>query len=278
MEGGTSNGPVPKGKKRISVWREMCLFVLLALVASAAARDSFCNETGWDIVWRDEFDEPTLNTSRWTVRGAGAPGCGSAECQPSNVQLAGGMLRLTALSASSAGAVDTRDKSVWDATTGSSFRVCMFVSFPSGAGGTGAGLWPAIRMLPNDNSCLPDHGVLTIAEQVNGQEALNASYTTTPAGNPPCSNAFVTGTGSIDELVPWYNEVSVEVSPDGSFFYIYNGDIVYGWDEKMPLHTNPWFLDLSFPIGGKAGPANATTAFPAVVNVDYVRVAVQTAK
>ena len=46
----------------------MLLQLLLAAASSLAAPSSFCASAGWNQVWSDEFREPTLNTSKWSVR------------------------------------------------------------------------------------------------------------------------------------------------------------------------------------------------------------------
>ena len=262
----------------------MRYFLSLSLISSAFAR-SFCNQTGWATVFYEGFDYPPLNASRWSVLNATVEGdrsCREARCMASNVEVSGGMLHLTAQREDSgwarytSGAVETRDKSVWDATTGGgSFRVCIFAQIPGGDGGTGAGYWPTFRMLPNDDSCWPDHGELDFMEQLNGGDTFYSTYRTAPAGAPACSNTSASEGGSIPELADTYNEYALGVYEDGTFDLLVNNDLVYEYNSTagLPIHLVPWFLNLGFAIGGgRPEPPNASTAFPAVVNVDWVQV------
>lgn len=246
---------------------------------------SFCNESGFETVFFDGFDSPTLNTSIWTVLDAtaeGDPSCRDSEarCMASNVAVAGGMLRLTAQREDSAwakyttGAVQTRDKAFWNATPASPWRMCIFAQLPVGKGGTGAGYWPAFRLLPNVDACWPDSvsSELDLMEQLNGGDDIFATYRTAPAGAPACSNTSASEGGSLEELAQWYNEYAIEVNGDGTFNFIINNDLVYE-SAVLPTHLVPWFLNLGLAIGGgRPQPPNASTLLPAVVNVDWVQV------
>ena len=204
----------------------------------------------------------------------------------SNVEIAGGMLRLTAQKENSGwaefttGAVETRDKAFFDAAK-SSFRMCIFAQLPGGSGGTGAGYFPAFRLFPNDDSCVPDHGELDMMEQLNGDDNIFATYRTAPAAAPACRNASSSEGSSLEELAYWYNEYAVEVNPDGTFDLLFNDDLVYEYNETLglPTHVVPWFLNLGFGIGGdRPGPPNASTVFPAFVNIDWVQVVARSAR
>ena len=198
----------------------------------------------------------------------------------SNVAIAGGMLRLTAQREESAwaqyttGAVETRDKAVFDATATGPFRICMLAQMPGNRGGTGAGYAPTFRLLPKDDSCVPDHGELDIVEQLDGGDNMYATYRTAPAGAPACSNTSASDGGSLALLANWYNEYSVEVDGDGSFVFVWNNDLVYESNATLPLHVVPWFLNLGFGVGAP----NASTVFPQFVNVDWIKVVARTSK
>ena len=259
------------------------LLLVCACCCSHASARSFCNDSAFTLVWDDEFDDPVLNTTRWTVLDAtaeGDPSCGQARCMSSNVAIDGGMLRLTAQKEASGwaqyttGAVETRDKAAWKAPPGGAWRMCMLVALPGGSGGTGAGFAPAARLLPNDDSCVPDHGVLDIMEQLNGGNTLYTTYRTAPAGAPACSNMSVSEEGSIgDEFADEYNEYAIQVNGDGGFYFMINNNYIYGHNDSYPTHLVPWFLNLNLNIGAeRAGPPNASTVFPAAVNIDWVRV------
>jgi hypothetical protein len=115
-------------------------------------------------------------------------------------------------------------------------------------------------------------------EQINGEPRVYATYHTSPAG-PACKFVDKSEGGSL-ELPNFnaFNEYAVEVRGDGTFAFVYNGAVVHAYNKSLglPTHVVPWYLILNFAIGGPwPKPPNAATVFPAVVSVDYVRVAVK---
>lgn len=257
------------------------------IITTLAAATSFCgDDTSWKTVFSEEFEGTALNMSRWTVRDASQENdssCREARCMAANVAVSGSALHLTARKEVSSwanittGAIESRDKAFWEATGSGAFRVCVSGSLP-GADGTGAGYWPAFWMMPNDASCWPDHGELDIMEQINGDPRVYATYHTSPAG-AACKRVDDSEGGSLS--VPGFNsfnEYAVEVRGDGSFSFVYNGAVVHAYNSTraLPKHVVPWYLILNFAVGGPwPKPPNAATIFPAVVSVDYVRVAVK---
>lgn len=266
----------------------MHLLVLLSLIVSGpnlGDAHSFCNESGWETVFYEGFDTPVLNLSRWSVLNGTSEDdliCrgGEARCMASNVGINGGMLRITTQKEASGwaqyttGGVVTRDKDIFEGP----FRMCVFAQVPEAPRGTGAGYLPFLRLLPNDNSCLPDHGELDFMEQLNGNDTIYSTYRTAPAGAPVCTNTSTSEGGSIEELITFFNEFSIEVDADGVFTFIVNNDLVY-INSTLPTQVVPWFLSMGFGIGGgRPEPPNSSTIFPAVMNVDWVQVVARTNK
>lgn len=151
---------------------------------------SFCDATGWRIVWRDEF-EGALNMSRWNVEhgvhsSAGSSAdchgadchllgsCRDAACSKDEVNVEGGRLVLSSHRRHmlgrnyTTGAVNTWGKVAWRASAAEGpFRLCTSAILP-GVPGRAAGVWPAHWMMPHDDSCDPDEGEMDVMEMVNG--------------------------------------------------------------------------------------------------------------
>ena len=138
----------------------------LAACLPPLARAGYCDHPDWAPIFADEFEGDALNASTWSMLGNTGPNdssCRSAMCLFENVRVEGGALVLTALRQQrgwanfTTGAVNSKGKVAFQATRAKPFRLCVSGRLPGG-GGTGAGLWPAVWMMPNDDSCWPDHG------------------------------------------------------------------------------------------------------------------------
>jgi beta-glucanase (GH16 family) len=261
----------------------MRLAAALLLCTAAAAAPSFCAASGWDIEFSEEFDGDSLNASRWTVLNAtreNDSSCRDARCLASNVAVAGGALRLTARREASAwanfttGAVNSQGKVFWNATPASPWRLCVSGALPGG-GGAGAGLWPAFWLMPNDDSCWPDHGELDILEMINGDGIAHATcesrrFRRAPVRPGPRAAALTNNCATLtpnpkrranpkqtDHTSPagsrctykdeseggerpipnfgGFNEYAIEVRGDGSFSFVYNGATVHEYNVTKGL-------------------------------------------
>ena len=251
---------------------------------------SFCTSSGWTPVWRDDFSGSSLDSASWNIEdGADGGMCRSAYCTPANVGVHDGALWLAskreALNGKnfSTGAVHTAGKRTYTARDGS-YRVCVSSRLPGHSSPPGAaqGLWPAIWMMPNDNSCDPDEGETDILEQISGKPEMYATYhwqTTWPATN--CS--YPTGHKSLDnhvDLPNWnstFHEFALERTLDYVAF-VYDGETIANTSGTDALVWDmPFYLIINTAIGGAwPGEANASTIFPVAHTVDYVVVARKT--
>ncbi|MCK4773521.1 MAG: glycoside hydrolase family 16 protein [Candidatus Krumholzibacteria bacterium] len=130
----------------ISLGAVLLTIMLVSIISPAHAT--------WSLVWSDEFNGNSLNTSDWSYDiGTGCPslcGWGNNELQyyrAENVAVSGGNLVITSLAQSFGGAsftsgkVHTRDKHFF--LYG---RIEMRAKIP-----TGGGMWPAFWMMPQYN-------------------------------------------------------------------------------------------------------------------------------
>ncbi len=137
----------------------------MAIVAAVAAT-SFCDRDGaWEPTWVENFDGDSLNPDDWNVQvgddGRNIGSCREAWCSADNVEVGNGVLTITSKREEShgmnytTGGVTTQGKQHWAFEP--AFRLCVSAILPGGGGhGKGQGIWPAIWMMPDDDTCDPD--------------------------------------------------------------------------------------------------------------------------
>ena len=262
---------------------------------------SFCDSSTWRIVFRDEFDLPTIDKRWWTILNGthkkphdqlkadchgsdcdllGA--CRDAACTVDSVKVAGGRLVLTSQRRRAfgrnftTGAVITRDKLTF-LSDDEPFRMCIAAVLPGVPGGS-AGVWPAHWLMPNDGSCDPDHGEMDIMEMVKGDGTAYSTYHWQDKGAPKCafphnhSHAY-----SEKKLADGWNttlhEFAVERGASHVAFAL-DGNVVLNTSKAVFTRSIPWYLILNTAIGGGwPGPVTPETTFPITHEIDFVRVA-----
>ena len=165
------------------------LLLLFSAALAGSSGPSFCDpQPGWRLDWQDEFDGDSLNATSWTaldLETYDIGSCRDAACLPDNVQIVGGALHLRSERQQvkgynfTTGAVRTKGKRSWTATTESSFRVCVSAILPGeghGSAGAAQGIWPAHWMMPDTVGCWPDLGEMDIMEMINGDGRVHATY------------------------------------------------------------------------------------------------------
>ena len=243
---------------------------------------------GWKLTWSDEFDGPKgspVDLTKWSFD-IGGGGWGNNELQTytdrlANARLEDGVLVITARQETSTGPDKiTRNYTSARLLTKNSFtqtygRFEARIKVPYGQG-----IWPAFWMLGNDidTAGWPKCGEIDIMEHIgkqpsivygtihgpgySGANGINASYTL------PSSRKVS------DE----YHEFAVEWQPNVIRFYVDGllyktrtpADLPAGTDW---VFNHPFFLILNVAVGGNwPGDPDATTVFPQIMKVDYVRV------
>lgn len=263
------------------------MFLPLALLSPllllpAVVSGGFCDEAGWSLSFADEFEGAQLNASNWNVLNGTSENdssCRDAMCLASNVAVRGGSLVLTARAEKAGwaswttGAVNSKNKRFFAASDASPFRLCVSGKLPGGAG-SGGGLWPAFWMMPNDDSCWPDHGEMDLLEEIDGDGFAHATYHISLA-DKACTynNSAAGGERFVPTLHSAFHEFAVERTAT-SLAFVYDSVVVWNsTNSTLPvLKEIPWYAILNFAIGGPwPKPVNASTVFPAEVLVDYVR-------
>ena len=242
---------------------------------------------GYELLWHDEFDGSELDESIWNYE-PHQPGWTNQELQEyttstDNVFVRDGNLVIKAIKEESdgrkkytSGKVQTKDKQ--DFTYG---KVVARAKVPEGKG-----LWPAIWMMPQDESYYgqwPKCGEIDIMEVLGS--ATDTAYGTLHYGEPHAEQQGKVILENGDTFASDFHEYSVEWEP-GEFRWYIDGELyhtvndwftaVEGEDEKpypAPF-DQPFFVQLNLAVGGTwpGSPDENTDFDKAEFEIDYVRV------
>lgn len=265
-------------KKRAGRGASLCFVLCACLVASAHAQD-------WQLIWADEFETVSVDVGKWEFQigdgsAYGIPGWGNNELQyyrSENATLENGKLVITAKKETFGGKSYTSTrmrtylKGDW---TYGRFEIRAKLPF-------GKGIWPAIWMLPTDNTYggWAASGEIDIMELV-GHEPNKVHGTLHFGGawpNNASANAFHTlPTGRFADD---FHVFRIEWKPGEIRWYM--DDVLYHtrtqwWSSNGPFPApfdKRFHLLLNVAVGGNwPGSPDATTTFPQRMEVDYVRV------
>ena len=244
------------------------------LILLACTQASFAQTR--KLVWADEFSGTTIDRSVWSFDKGPANDCVHYFTdRPENAAIEGGILRIIALKESYAGfnytaaLLKTKNSVYWRYG-----RIEARIKLP----GTN-GFVPAFWMMPVDDQFgwWPWSGEVDIMEHPTNQ--IDKIYGTVHTG-AYCTYTGTTPQGSniqIPDAETAYHIYAIEWTPDRIDFYVddqkyftFNNE--YSGSEAWPF-DQPFYIILNLAVGGGwVGNPDATTVFPAVMEVDYVRV------
>ena len=257
---------------------------------------------GWQLVWNDEFDGSSLDTSRWTAENS-TYGDGNLELacltpRPENLRVGGGQLTITARREATPyrcrnerrtaefpngrpyTSAMIRSQGKFDVTFG---RIEMRARLPRGTG-----LWPAFWMLSSDYRYGGDgrSGELDIMENIgsrpheisgtahycyscSGRDARQGHGYTFPAGTDAADGFHTYAVEWEPGVIRWYVDGNLYGTSDAT-----NRPWVAPPGAAFPApFDHPHYLILNMAVGGRwPGSPTADTPFPAEFSVDYVRV------
>ena len=228
----------------------------------------------YTLIWSDEFGGTDLNLNQWTYDiGQGDWGWGNNEQQyytnsSSNVSVENGYLNITALNEQFGSANYTsariKSKGLFDFTYG---RVEARIKVP-----VGQGLWPAFWMLGAniDNVSWPQCGEIDVMEHVNNETIIHGTHHYNNNGHQYSGGSVSCDASEFQVYGIEWSPSSIQWFLNGVMFHETNiGD---GSVSKEEFHE-PFFFLINLAVGGNwPGPPNGLTQFPAVMQVDYVRV------
>ncbi len=228
---------------------------------------------GWTLVWHDEFDSSSIDRGKWNFEVNGNGG-GNNELQyytdrSLNAWQEQGWLVIQALKESYLGKSYTSAR-MTTARKGDWLygRVDVKAKLPRGRG-----LWPAIWMMPTDSyyGGWPKSGEIDIMELL-GQEPAKVYGTIHWEENGAhlssgASYSLASGRTFADD----FHLFSFEWSADSLKWFV--DRTPFHAEHNGPPFDNRFFLILNVAVGGNwPGSPDASTVFPQVMIVDYVRV------
>ncbi len=264
-------------KKRLFTWSS----ILLLSAGTATTSAQQCQT----LVWNDEFDGNSVDTSKWEFQigdgcDIGLCGWGNNELQSyqeANATVANGTLSITAkkqrVKSNQYTSARLRTANMPASGEWTNGRFEARIKTPEGSG-----LWPAFWMLPTDPAVgWPMSGEIDILEST-GQASMLA-HGTIHYGSPWPDNAF-TGAHILKQPDKWSDDFHVyAVEWDAYEIRWYVDDLLYSTKTPDDLGGHPWpFEDyayhflLNLAVGGNWGGTVDDSIFPRTMEVDYVRV------
>lgn len=239
------------------------------------------SETKWKLSWSDEFDHNGLPDSTKWGYDVGGHGWGNNELQyytkasSENVEVSNGTLKLKAVSKKTgsnkytSARLVTKDKAHF--TYG---KIEMRAKLPAGRG-----LWPAFWMLGTNINKVdwPECGEIDIMEHV-GFEKDSVFGTIHSKSYNHIINTQKTRKAFVADPYNTYHVYSVDWTPEQMDFYIDGVLFNHVVNEHKTVaewpFDLPFYIILNIAVGGNLGGKYGLdeTAFPAVMEVDYVRV------
>jgi len=233
----------------------------------------------YELVWHDEFNEKTLNTSQWNfvINGKGG---GNNELQyytnsHQNLYLKGGHLFIVARKQSHKGKsytsarINTKGKEMWKYG-----RFEVRAKLPKGRG-----TWPAFWLLGEDIGKVgwPACGEVDIMESVGYDPFWNHGSIHTPSSYGSTVN---TSKIKVPDGQSRFHVYGVTWTPHKISFYVDDpAKPYYTYDPKIKNASTwpfnkPLFMILNLAIGGNWGGKMGVdnSIFPALMEIDYVRV------
>jgi beta-glucanase (GH16 family) len=222
--------------------------------------------TGYTLAWSDEFSGTSLDTSKWTALSGPDNVNNNADYMlPQNVTVSGGYLNITAKAESyggrnwTAGAIGSYGKYTFQYG-----KVVGCIKMPIPA----PGYWPAFWMIGDYTTSWPSCGEIDIMENIGTNMVVGTLHwgtTNTTAGS---STTTTVDAFHAYEMI-WDAQHIAFLVDDVQYF---TTDISSASMAALRSHYYFW---INFAIGGVGswpGPVTSATPFPAVYQVDYVRV------
>jgi len=281
-----------------SAWRATRITSILAVLAivfplSLAAQVTGSTNltvttgTGWKLVWSDEFNGPSLDTTKWEYRedyiGVNPPPLQSGYLtnRSVNVSVPGdGYLHLTALNDKYVDSSGTHpyttgqiDSHGLEAITYGAVEIR--AQLPDGDG-----VWPALWMMPVNSTYggWPSSGEIDILEMPASDPTLYGSIHYGSTSSDATMVAYSLPSGNFSS---GFHVFRLEWSPgeikwlvDGNLYSDQTSWSTPGGPYPAPF-DQPFYIILSQQLGnasGWSGPPDSSTPFPSTMLIDYVRI------
>lgn len=251
-----------------------CLLALVVVVCCAnLAPAQVPDLPGWDLVWNDEFDGTSLNTTNWTALDRRDSFNNEKQYyHPNQVTIAGGNLQLTAID------VPLQGKAYQSGliTSNNLFGPGRFearIDLP-----TTQGMWPAFWLNANHVSW-PQGGEIDILENRGSQpELVSSAYHWQTDPGPCCDqHQFVydeyTAPGQPVDFHSGFHTYAAEWDETTIRYYVDdNLHFTVTENANRPIFETAKNIIVNLAVGGNfGGDPDGSTVFPQTMLVDYVR-------
>ena len=256
---------------------EKTIEVSVKVSISTLGYTSSASYSGMTLVWQDEFDGISLNSSNWKHE-TGGSGWGNNELQyyqEQNTQVENGLLVIKAKKENVGGKDYTSSRIITQGKRAYIYgRVDIRAKLPKGQG-----LWPALWMLGSNISAVgwPKCGEIDIMEMIGGVGKDNKIYGTVHWDNAG-SYASYGGNQSLTNGKIFADEFHVfSIVWNASSITWYLDDVKYHVIDITPdglseLKGEAFFI-FNVAVGGNwPGSPDPATTFPQLMAVDYIRV------
>lgn len=235
---------------------------------------------GHNLVWQDEFDGFSVNTSSWNFEiGTGSGGWGNNELEyyrAENATVADSVLTIEAREESFGNSNYTSARLTTQGKRSFQYgRVDIRALLPKGKG-----IWPALWMLGNNFNTTgwPDCGEIDIMEMVGGNGGENKVYGTLhwefngehadAGGSKTLSSSTYNFAEAYHVFSIIWDENTIKWYVDDQQYFVID---ITGSD-MSEFHQEQFFI-FNVAVGGNwPGSPDATTIFPQQMKVDYIRV------
>jgi beta-glucanase (GH16 family) len=226
---------------------------------------------GWRLVWSDEFNGSTVDTSNWNFQ-TGCSGWGNGEWENytngANASIQNGTLVIEArmkpgAALGNCGMTSTRMNSAGKRSFQYG-RMEARLSIPMGQG-----LWPAFWMMGNSGSW-PANGEIDIMEHISNENRTHGYIHWDNGGHQQTGGSIVNNSpGSFHVYAIEWDASSIRWFLDSTQFA--SANIQGGVNGTSEFHQ-PFYFLLNLAVGGGwPGYPNSTSIMPARFVIDYVR-------
>ena len=279
-------------RKAIAAFTTIAVLVGNCQIFGVAASNEEEENDGWTMIWNDEFDGDTLDTSKWSCQtGNGYYGWGNYEKEyytEENVTVSDGSLKITAKKESKGGCSYTSGRIRTVTDNGEKLFTAKYGKFEARIKlPEGQGLWPAFWMMPADSV----YGSWPLSGEIDIMEArgrvLDQVSGTIHYGESGSNHRSSSGKYTFDEEndITGYHVYGVEWNENTIIWYVdgveyYRTSNWYTMTDDGEISNYPapfdqeFYLILNLAVGGNYDNylVPEDSALPAQMEVDYVRV------
>jgi beta-glucanase (GH16 family) len=260
----------------------------ISILSSPSGPQPFGQSGTWHLVFDDEFNGTSLDTTKWVpcFYWGDSTGCGSTTTPqnwylPGNVIVSNGTLKLQTQNRPvtengttypyTSGMITTGP---WDSThSPAKFAFTYGYMEIRAKVPKGQGLWPAFWALPADTSELPEIDVSEILTGAGATTYTNSmTYHYSDETNHRNYSSGRDWTSPVD-LASDFHIYAVDWEPDGIHWYVDGIERRLAFTESKNIAAKPMYLLIQLEVGGTLpGSPDSKTPFPSIYEIDYARV------